>query len=156
MILTLVELTAIAAFAAIGTVMSLDDVRHHTVKNRDLTVLLIVPLLIAVGMSGLAGSWSRIIWALAGAAAYAIIYALLAVAAKGQLGSGDVWISAGLGLLLGALHPPALVVGWATPFALAALPSVVFWISRGKNTRIALAPFIIFSAPLSVLVSGAM
>lgn len=143
-------LALIVVFAGTGTIICIEDVRHHRVYNWQLLLAVIPLVALIVTWSAVAQAWSMSAWAAVGVVGFVAIYALLALISGGQLGSGDVWIAGIVGLVLGALQPEALIVGWAVPFALAALPSIGLWIWRGAGNRFAFAPFIIYSAPLSV------
>ena len=143
----------VGVFAVVGTIMAMQDVRVQLVRNRDLAVGLAFLLVIALVWSARTGQWDKLAFGILGAFSFAAVYGFLTFLARGQLGSGDSWVAAFTGLALGMVYPPALIVGWATPFALAALPSVVFWMQRGRGAEIAFVPYLVFSAPLSVLIA---
>ena len=146
----------VGVFAIAGTVMAVRDVQVHLVRNRDIAVGVGLLLVIAVVWSVQTGQWNHLLFGILGGVSFAVVYVMLALLARGQLGSGDSWVAAFTGLALGMLYPPALIVGWATPFALAALPSVVLWIRKGRGAEIAVIPYLVFSAPISVVIATLM
>lgn len=154
MLLTLSVIAIATLFAMLGTRMALFDITHHLVRNRDLTVLG-VSLAACGGLRAFSEArWEVLGFGALGAVLFALIYFVISALARGQLGSGDVWLAGLVGWSLGVLMPLSLVIGWAVPFALGAVPSMIVWARQGRSGQIAFVPFLIYSVPLTLLITA--
>lgn len=149
-----ITLLGAIAYALIATRISLFDVKHHLVRNKDLVIALAVTLLPAIAHGLSSGQWSSLLSGVMVGATYAAILSALTWLGRGQLGSGDVGLGVVLGLFLGTYSIPASLIGLATPFALAALPSALVWWKSGRKSELAFAPFLLFSAPVTLLIAS--
>lgn len=149
-----IDALAIASYVVFATRIAFFDTRHQLVRNSD--VVLGVAFLFVLNLSrGLVvGSWDPLLASTISAVAYGAVYGVLARWGRGQLGTGDVGLGIFLGLFLGSWSLGTAVIGWATPFALAALPSALVWWLKGRKSFLAFGPFIVLSAPLTLLIAG--
>jgi len=103
-------LPAFLAVMAVGTAISIVDLREKRIPNRMLLVAAPVVAVLLVAAVLVRGEPTRILWVLAGAAALFVVYFLIALAAPSAMGMGDVKLAALLGAPLGA----AGLTGWLT------------------------------------------
>jgi len=149
-----VALLCIIAYALIAIRISVYDTRHQLVRNSDLAIGLgAVGTLVAV-RSIVSQDWGPAIGAVIGAVSMFSVFWLVGKLGRDQLGSGDVGLAALLGLFLGSWGVTPLVIGWALPFALAAGPSALVWWRHGRDSHIAFGPFILLSAPVTLLIAS--
>lgn len=133
-------LPAYLLVGALGVVMSYVDVREHRLPDRLTIPSFAGAALILAVVAVAAGEWGRYGQAWVAAAASVAFYSVLALARPGGLGLGDVKLSAVVGLVLGWLGWPVLVVGVVAGFGVGALASVVLIVSGRAGRRSAL-PF---------------
>jgi leader peptidase (prepilin peptidase)/N-methyltransferase len=138
------ELAAFAFLGVLGVVLALVDVAVHRLPDR--LTLPAYPVLVA--LLGVAGDWAALGRAVLGCLALGGVYLVLGLARPGGMGMGDVKLAGVLGLALGWLGWPELVVGGALAFVLLAGTSVVLLIARRITVRDALAfgPFMLVGA----------
>jgi len=150
----LVELLCILIFSVMAIRISFYDTKHQLVRNSDLSVGLgLVGLLVAV-RSLVLQDWIPILGATIGTLAFFAVFWLLSRIGRNQLGSGDVGLAVFLGLFLGSWGVSSLIIGWAVPFALAAVPSALVWWRCGRDSHIAFGPFVLLSAPVTLLITS--
>lgn len=119
------ELPAFLVLASAGMLLAVVDLRHRLLPDR-----IVLPALAAgTGLLAVAaavdGSWASLGRAGLGAAALFTVFLVLALISPRSLGMGDVKLAALLGLHLGWLGWPVLLVGAAGGFLLQALASLV-------------------------------
>jgi leader peptidase (prepilin peptidase) / N-methyltransferase len=149
-------LGAACALAVIAVPLAFVDVSVHRLPD-PLTVaaygVTVASLLIAA-TSG--GHWGTLGRAVAGGAALAGFYLLLALISPSGMGLGDVKLAASLGTLLAWSSWRVLVLGGFTGFMLAALYSIAL-LAFGRTTRkqqIPFGPFMLAGAFLLLLVTA--
>lgn len=142
-----------AWLAAAGFCLCLIDVRAQTLPNA-----IVLPLA-AAGAVGLtaaalqAGEPSRLIDAAGAGLALFVLYLLLALASPAGMGLGDVKLAGALGLFLGYLGWPAVVVGTAAAFVLGGCYAGVLLL-RGRTAAdggIPFGPWMIVGAWVGIL-----
>lgn len=149
-------LPAVWYLTALAVALAAIDIRHHRLPDR--LILPSYPLaLLLLGAAALAlpGSGGHLVRALAGMAAGAGFYLLLALIQPAGIGWGDVKLSGLLGLYLGWFGVTALVTGVAGAFLLAALTGLGL-LAAGRATRkthLPLGPFML-AATLAVIVAA--
>ncbi len=148
----LVELLCILAYSVMAIRISFYDTQHQLVRNSDLAIGIgLMGVLVAV-RSIVLHDWGPVVGATIGALALFVPFWLISRLGRSQLGTGDVSLAGLLGLFLGSWGLSPLIIGWAVPFALAAIPSALVWLRNGRNSRIAFGPFILLSAPITLLI----
>jgi leader peptidase (prepilin peptidase) / N-methyltransferase len=147
---------SIALYVFFALRISLFDLRNHLVRNADIVIGLGALFLVFLVRAAVSGNWNAVLTSVIAGLAYGVIFIVLARVSRGQLGSGDVGVAALLGVFLGGWSVPAGVIGWAVPFALSALPAIVLWAKKGRATEFAFAPFILLSAPVTLLIAEVM
>ncbi|NQV06743.1 prepilin peptidase [bacterium] len=139
-------------FAAVGIVLTLTDLDHKRIPNRILIPGTIVgAVLLSVG-AVLDGDPAALLRALGGGAAYFAGFLLLAIAARGGFGFGDVKLAFLLGGFLTYQSWRVLGVGVFAAFVVGGLVSVGLLIARkaGRRDAIAFGPAMVAGAWISV------
>ncbi len=134
------ELPAWLWFAAAGVLLGVIDLREQLLPNRVLLPATVGAVALLTVAAASLGAWPDLLRA--GAGAVVLVAALLALAllAPGQLGMGDVKLGALLGLHLGWLGWPALLLGVLAGFVVQAVAALVLLAVRRVGLRSAL-PF---------------
>jgi leader peptidase (prepilin peptidase)/N-methyltransferase len=143
-----------AAAAAIA--LTLTDLDHRRIPDR-----ILVPGILGSGLLLMLGSmvdgdpWA-ILRGLAGGAAYFGLLLLVAVAARGGFGFGDVKLGFLLGLVLAYRSWAALLVGAFAAFALGGLAAVGLLAARrvGRKDAIPFGPAMTIGAALALACAG--
>ena len=147
---------AFGFLGALGVALSGIDIAVHRLPDK--LTLPAYPVLIALlGIAAIAGhSGAALLRALLGGATLACLYLLLALLRPGQLGGGDVKLAGLIGLALGWLGWPVLILGAALAFAASAIVSLVLLAARQISLRdsICFGPFMLGGALIAILVSG--
>lgn len=131
---------------------------------RRLPELLVLP---AIGVSLLAfagltllgeGGWGSWLRALLGGLAFGGAYLLLALLPGGQLGGGDVTLGALLGVYLGWLGWPFVIIGALSPFLVNAPVAIGLLIARrvGRRSDLPFGPAMLAGAYLAVVGTAAL
>lgn len=147
--MSLTDLAVLSVFIVTSVWLSVEDIRHQSVRNIDL-VLGAGALTAAVWWKSLGEGGSALL-PLISATVYFIVYLVLGVLSRGNLGSGDYWGAGLLGMFLGSWAPESLAVGWAMPFAVAFLPAL--GARRSGKRYFAFLPYIFGSSVISVTLS---
>ncbi|MEJ2855235.1 MULTISPECIES: prepilin peptidase [unclassified Saccharothrix] len=144
------ELAAFAFLGVLGVVLALVDAQVERLPDR----LTLPAYPVVVGLLGMAGDWPAMGRAVLGCLALGGVYLVLGVVRPGGVGMGDVKLAGVLGLALGWLGWPELVLGGALAFVLLAGASVVLLAARRITMRDALAfgPFMLVGALVVVAV----
>ncbi|MFI9816864.1 prepilin peptidase [Saccharothrix variisporea] len=144
------ELAAFAFLGVLGVVLALVDVAVERLPDR----LTLPAYPVVVALLGMTGDWAALGRAVLGGVALGGVYLVLAVLRPGGVGMGDVKLAGVLGLALGWLGWPELVLGGALAFVLLAGVGVVLLAARRITTRDALAfgPFMLVGALVAVTV----
>ncbi len=134
------DLPAFVVLAVAGVLLAVIDLRHHLLPDRVvLPSIAVVATLLAVAAAA-EGAWPPFLRALAGAAALFAGFLVLALVAPGQLGMGDVKLAALLGLPLGWLGWPAVLLGALAAFAVQAVVALAL-LATGRVTLRSALPF---------------
>lgn len=145
---------AIVVYTAFALVIAIRDVRHHLVRNGDV-LFGIAGLLIVFGLELIWGfDWLRFAVSLGGGAVNWGVYRLIRVIVPRQLGAGDPGVAALAGLFLGHWGVTAALLGLVVPYAASAIPAILLWATSGAKTRMAFAPFLVLTVPVSLLVAS--
>ncbi|MBM7804941.1 leader peptidase (prepilin peptidase)/N-methyltransferase [Geodermatophilus bullaregiensis] len=129
------ELPAWLWFAAAGVLLGVLDLRERVLPNRVLLPATAGAVaLLAVAVVG-PGTWPDLLRAVTGAVLLFSVLLGLALLAPGRLGMGDVKLGALLGLYLGWLGWPALVLGVLAGFVVQAAAALVLLALRRVGLR---------------------
>ncbi len=126
--------------AVVSAVLAALDLATHRVPNRIVLPALAASapaLLLAAVADGAPARWSG---ALIGSAALFALYLLLAVAAPGGMGMGDVKLAALVGMFAGYLGVTVWLLAAVTGFVIGGLVATVAILARRANRRTAI-PF---------------
>lgn len=146
------QLAAFLYLAAVSIALVLIDLDTHRLPNA-----LVVPAYLVgavlLGVAGaLTGSWSSLVLAAVGMAALGGVYLVLALVRPGGMGMGDVKLAGVLGLFLGALGLPELLVGAVAGSVLGGLAGVVLLVAgRARSSAVAFGPWLIAGAWVGIL-----
>jgi leader peptidase (prepilin peptidase)/N-methyltransferase len=146
-------LPALLAVAAVGLVLAVVDLACLRLPDR---LVGAAALLGAVGLAGaalVAGTPGRLLLAAAGAAVSFGAYVLLALLPGSRLGFGDVKLATALGLPLGWLGWPTLLLGLLLPHLLHGVLVLGLLAARRvrRHTLLPLGPALLAGAWLAVL-----
>ncbi|HET6985035.1 MAG TPA: prepilin peptidase [Kribbella sp.] len=142
-----------AFIGALGVALAAIDIAVQRLPNR-LTLLLYPGLIALFGLAtAVAGHPSYLLRALLGGLVLGGGYFVLALLSRGQLGGGDVKLAGGIGIALGWLGWPTLLVGASLGFVLMGVVSLVLLIA-GRITlqhSISFGPFMLGGALVAIL-----
>jgi leader peptidase (prepilin peptidase)/N-methyltransferase len=150
------EAAAFALIGALGVALAAIDIAVKRLP--DALTLPLYPGLIA--LFGLAtvfnGQPANLLRALLGGVALGGGYLVLAIVSGGQFGLGDVKLAGGLGIALGWLGWPTLIIGAALGLVLQGLASLVLLAARRITLKhaISLGPFMLAGALVAILASA--
>ncbi len=146
-------LLAFLYFAAISVALALIDLDTHTLPN----AIVLPAYLVGAGLLGaaglLGGDPSRLVGAGLGAVALFGVYLVAALVKPGGMGLGDVKLAGVIGLFLGFLGLPQLLVGAFAAFVLGGLFSIGLLVARraGRGSGIPFGPWMLAGAWLGIL-----
>ncbi|WP_029145165.1 prepilin peptidase [Microbacterium luticocti] len=145
-------------WAAIGIALALIDLDHQKLPDVITLPAYIVTAALVVVASALSGEFTRLASAAAGLAALGGLYLLLHLGYPGGMGLGDVKLAGSLGMLLGWLGWPQLVVGGFSAFVVGGVFGVALMAVRGagRRTRIPFGPFMLAGAWIGVFAGPAL
>jgi leader peptidase (prepilin peptidase)/N-methyltransferase len=148
-----VESIGIAAVSVIGVALAVIDLHSFRLPNRLIAAAAAVLSLSLLIESIIGNQWSLLLSAVLGALGLSGTYLVLAVIRPGQLGLGDVKLAALLGMLLGWLGWPFVVLGGCLAFLLSALTILVLLAMRRITMRsyIPFGPFMLAGAAAALL-----
>ena len=148
----LAVLPAYLYLAAIGVALTLIDYDTHRLPNSIVLPSYVVAIILLVGGSAVSGQWERLLPAAVGGVAMYAFYFLLAIVKPGGMGFGDVKLAGVLGLYLGWLGWPSLIVGAFAAFVLGGVVSIVLLATRraGRNSGIPFGPWMIGGAAIGI------
>ena len=118
-------LPALLFFAAVSIVVAFIDLDHHLILNVIIYPSLGITAVLLALASLLTGDWMRMVHALIGAVVLGAFYLLLALVWAGGMGGGDIKLAVLIGLTLGWLGWPQLIVGAFAAFFVGGIISIV-------------------------------
>lgn len=155
------DLPAFLVLAAAAVLLVLVDVRHHLLPNLVIGPAFLVGGLFLLLSAVVDGSWPDLGRAVAGAAALAVGFLVLALVSPSGLGMGDVKLAGLLGLYLGWVGWGAVLGGALAAFVVQALVAVTLLGARrvGREGELPFGPALVVGAGIAlvagnVLVSG--
>ena len=142
---TALALAAFLFLAAISVALGLIDIDTHTLPNRIVYPSFIVAGVLLVASAVVSGDYFAVARCAIGAGALFSAYLVMALLYPGGMGFGDVKLAALLGLYLGFLGWPQLVVGAFAPFLIGGLFSIALVVLKkaGRKSRIPFGPWML-------------
>jgi leader peptidase (prepilin peptidase)/N-methyltransferase len=152
------DLAAFLIVAGFGLLLAAIDFACLRLPDPLVGSALVAALLILGGTAIADGSYGRLIRAVVAGLAMTVLYLILALLPGANLGLGDVKLSGVLGLLLGWLGIPAVVLGLIVPHLINAPVALVLLLSgRAKRgTALPLGPALLAGWLLAVLLFVAL
>jgi leader peptidase (prepilin peptidase) / N-methyltransferase len=150
------EAAAFALIGALGVALAAIDIAVKRLPN-SLTLPLYPGLIALFGLATvLNGHPANLVRAMLGGVVLGFTYLVLALVGQGKFGLGDVKLAGGLGLALGWLGWPTLLIGAALGFVLQGLVSLVLLAARRITLKqaISFGPFMLAGALVSILASA--
>ncbi|PJJ73246.1 leader peptidase (prepilin peptidase)/N-methyltransferase [Diaminobutyricimonas aerilata] len=146
-------LAAYLFFMAVSIALTLIDLDTHTLPNRIVLPTIAVLVVLFTASALLTGDLARLATAALGALILFAFYLVLAIASGGGMGMGDVKLAAAIGLALGWLGWPALIVGSLSAFLVGGVVSLVLLASKrvGRRSGIPFGPWMLIGAWLAIL-----
>lgn len=126
--------------AVAAVLLAVVDLQHQVLPDRVVLPVLAAGTLLLTAAAAGTGQWPELLRAVLGAAALFATYLALALVSPGGLGMGDVKLAALLGLYLGWLGWPAVLLGTLAAFAGQALAALVLLAAR-RVQRTGALPF---------------
>lgn len=145
---------AFAWIAATGVALAQIDSAVQRLPDR-LTLPAYPALIAALAIAAVSGrDGAALARSLLGGLALAAVYLMLGLVSGGQLGGGDIKLAGLLGIVLGWAGWPAVLVGAALGFVLAAITSLVLLAARriSRRSTISFGPYMLSGALLAILV----
>jgi leader peptidase (prepilin peptidase) / N-methyltransferase len=149
------ELPAFLFLAGVGVLLGLIDARHKTLPNRiTLPAIGVGAVLLAVA-AAVMGEWPSFARAGLSAAILFVVFFVLVLISPRSIGMGDAKLAALLGLYLGWLGVPVLVLGIAAGFAVQAVLALLLLVTRriGLRGELPFGPAMLLGAALAVALS---
>jgi leader peptidase (prepilin peptidase)/N-methyltransferase len=142
-------LPAYLVFAAIGIALALIDVDVRRLPD----VIVLPSYLVLGGLLAIGGDGHALLRAAMAAGALFAFYLLIAVAARGSMGFGDVKLAGVVGGLLGYLSWGALLTGAFLAFVLGAAVGIILILATkaDRKTAVPFGPFMIAGAWISIM-----
>jgi len=149
----LLLLPALLYLAAITIALALIDLDTHTLPNRIVLPAYPIGVLLLVVATIASGDWGDLLRASIGAAALFAFYLVLVLVYPGGMGLGDVKLAGVLGLFLGYLGWPALIIGAFAAFVLGGLYAIVLLVTRrvARTGGIPFGPWMLAGAWVGIL-----
>ena len=150
------EAAAFALIGALGVALAAIDIAVKRLPDALTLPLYPGPIALFRLATLFNGQPANLLRALLGGLALGGGYLVLAIVSGGHFGLGDVKLAGGLGLALGWLGWPTLIIGAALGFVLQAMVSVVLLAARRITLKdaISLGPFMLAGALVSILASA--
>lgn len=150
------ELPAFLVLAAAGVLLTVLDLQHRLLPNRVLGTAFAAGAVLLTGAAALTGAWSDLLRAGTAAVALFAVYLVLALISPRSLGMGDVKLAGLIGLHLGWLGWPAVVLGAAAGFVVQALVALVLLAARriGLRGELPFGPAMLLGAALVIARPG--
>lgn len=143
---------------AVGVPLAAIDGKYHRLPDAVTGPLFGVVFLVVLVGCAATGDWGGLLRAVVGAVVLGVFYFLLAFFYPAGMGLGDVKLAPTLGLVLGYVGIPLLILGAFVPFFLAAIFSIVLIVLRraGAKTAIAFGPFMIAGTAVTLILGPAI
>jgi leader peptidase (prepilin peptidase)/N-methyltransferase len=140
--------------AAVTIALALTDLDVHRIPNRILYPGTVVGAVLLTAGSAVDGDLGAMLRALAGGGLYFTLLLVIALAARGGFGFGDVKLAFLLGLFLAYISWEVLAVGVFGGFAVGGVAAAVLLVLRraGRKDAIAFGPAMIAGAYLALAV----
>jgi leader peptidase (prepilin peptidase) / N-methyltransferase len=150
------DLPAWAWFVAVGLLLGVIDLREKLLPNRILLPGVVGTALLLGLAAALDGAWDALLRALLAAAISFAALLVMALIAPSGMGMGDVKLAALLGLVLGWLGWPAVLLGFFLGFLLQAVVGLALLAVRraGRRTELPFGPALLVGTFVAALVSG--
>ena len=129
------ELPAFLLLVVAGVLLTVVDLRHRLLPNRVVLPALAAGAALLLVPAVADGAWDALLRAVLGAATLFAVYLALALVSPGGLGMGDVKLAALLGLYLGWLGWPAVVLGALAGFVVQAVVALALLATRRIGLR---------------------
>ncbi|RFU19038.1 prepilin peptidase [Geodermatophilus marinus] len=129
------ELPAFLVLAVSGVLLGAIDVRHRLLPNRVVFPTLAAGAVLLTGAAAVAGEWPALLRAVLAAGAVFGVLLVMALVSPAGMGMGDVKLGAVLGLHLGWLGWPHVVLGLFAGFAVQAVLALVLLVVRRIGLR---------------------
>lgn len=152
----LLELVAFLYLSAVSVALALIDIDTHTLPNRLVLPTCMVGVVFLGGAALLAGDPAILFRAALGLVALWLGYLALALAYPGGMGLGDVKLAGVLGLFLGYLGWPQLIVGTFAAFLLGGIFAIGLLIARRvkRGGGIPFGPWMLAGAWVGIIVGA--
>jgi len=150
---------AVGAFvvaAIAGVLLALIDLAVHRLPDRIVGATGAVALALFIATAAIDGHWDRPVRAVLAGLALGTAYLVLALLPGANLGLGDVKLCVVLGLLLGWLGWPAVLLGAVVPHLINGPVALYLLVTRraGRRTELALGPALLAGALIAAVVAG--
>ncbi|THG30429.1 prepilin peptidase [Glaciibacter flavus] len=144
--------------AAISIALALIDLDTHTLPNAIVLPSYIVMAVLLTLAALLTGDWGALLQATIGGVALFLFYLLLAFIYPAGMGLGDVKLAGVLGLALGWMGWPALIVGAFAAFLLGGVFAIGLLIARkaGRKSGIPFGPWMLAGAWVGIFFGDAI
>lgn len=152
------ELPAFLLLAGAGMLLAVIDLRHRTLPNR-VTLAALAGGAVLLAVAALAtGEWRELGRAALSAAILFVVFFVLVMISPRSIGMGDAKLAALLGLYLGWLGTPVLVLGIAAGFLVQAVLALVLLAARriGLRGQLPFGPAMLLGAALVIGWSDAL
>lgn len=150
------SLPAWLAFAAFGLMLTFTDLSAHRLPNRLVAAFAAVAAALLTLAAAITGEWSRLLTAAVAAVVLVLAFGALALVHRAGLGFGDVKLAGPVGLYLGWLGWPAVLIGVCAAFVLAAIVALTVAAIRrtGRSTAIAFGPYLLGGVAVCLLLGS--
>lgn len=148
------QLPAFLVLAVTAVLLAVVDLQHRLLPNRVLLPALATGLALLLGAAAAGDAWEDLGRALLGAAALFAAFLALVLIRPGALGMGDVKLAALLGLYLGWVGWPAVLLGAVAGFVVQALVALVLLAARRvrRDSELPFGPALLAGAALALAV----
>ena len=146
------QLPAFLLLAVVGVLLALIDLRHHLLPDRVVLPGLVLSGALLLVAAAAEPAWPALLRAVLGAATLFLVFLVLALVSPGGLGMGDVKLAALLGLHLGWVGWPAVLLGALAAFVVQALVALVLLAARrvGRRSDLPFGPAMLVGAALAM------
>lgn len=147
------ELPAYLLLVVAGVLLAAIDRHHHLLPNRVVLPTLVAGAVLLTAAATVQGEWPALLRALLAAAAVFGVLLVMALMSPRGMGMGDVKLGAVLGLHLGWLGWPHVVLGVTAGFVVQALLALALMATRraGLRSELPFGPALLLGTGLVVL-----